>query len=210
MPRVIHGFNTSGTYVPTAGMQTCVIECIGGGGGGALQGPVGSYIYAIAAGGGSGGYSRTIATAADIGASQSVIIGVGGYANTSGQGPGGTTSLGTLCSANGGQPASGLSPGVGGSQSGAVGELTVPGAHGHGGFLSNNAYVQVVAGAGANSILGTGGAVPNGCVGTYTSGQPATFYGGGGGGATVGTSGGGGNAAGGAGYSGVVYITEYW
>ena len=28
--------------------------------------------------------------------------------------------------------------------------------------------------------------------------------------ATMGTSGGGGNAAGGAGYSGVVYITEYW
>ena len=55
-----------------------------------------------------------------------------------------------------------------------------------------------------------GGASPNGCVGSYTNGQPATFYGGGGGGATMGTSGGGGNAAGGAGYSGVVYITEYW
>jgi hypothetical protein len=189
-----------------------VIECVGGGGGGALQGPVGSYVYTIGGGGGSGGYSRAIVTAAQIGASQPVTIGAGGYANTSGQGSGGLSGVGVnnnLCVAYGGQYASGISPGAGAVQGGAIGGIAIPGQCGQGGFLSNDAYIQCPAGAGGNSVYG-GGATPNGCVGSYTNGQPATFFGGGGGGATMGTSGGGGNAAGGAGYSGVVYITEYW
>jgi hypothetical protein len=186
-----------------------VIEAIGGGGGGAYQGPVGSYFYTIGGGGGSGGYSRSIVSAVQIGASQPITIGAGGYANTSGQGPGGTTMVGNLCTAYGGQAASGVSPGGGATVGGTVNGVAFPGMNGCPGFMSNNAYVQVPAGAGANSYCG-GGAAPNGPVGSYTNGQPATFYGGGGGGATMGTSGGGGNAAGGAGYSGAVFITEYW
>jgi hypothetical protein len=114
-----------------------------------------------------------------------------------------------LCVAYGGQYASGTSPGAGAVAGGAVNGVAFPGRCGHGGFMSDDVYVQVPSGAGADSFFG-GGAPPNGVVGTYTNGNPATYYGGGGGGATMGTSGGGGNAAGGAGYGGVVFITEYW
>jgi hypothetical protein len=75
--------------------------------------------------------------------------------------------------------------------------------------MTNNAYTQVICGAGGDSFYG-GGAPANGPTGSYINGHAAIYYGGGGGGASMGTSGGGGNAAGGAGFSGLVIITEYW
>src|SRR3954471_20116985 len=67
-------FTASGTYTPTPGMVACVIECVGGGGGGGGAQSVGGNNGA-GAGGGGGGYSRTYATAATVGASQTVTIG---------------------------------------------------------------------------------------------------------------------------------------
>lgn len=98
-------FTASGTYTPTTGMAYCLIECQGGGGGG------GGAIYSqtsgqgvAGGGGGSGGYSFGLATAAQIGASQTVTIGAGGAAGTatSAGGSGGATSVGTLVTAGGG------------------------------------------------------------------------------------------------------------
>src|SRR5262245_63226745 len=57
------------TYTPTPGMQVCTIECLGGGAGGACSGAQIGYVC-TGVGGGSGGYSRKLATAAEIGASQ--------------------------------------------------------------------------------------------------------------------------------------------
>src|SRR5262252_4778149 len=64
-------FSTAGTFsfVPTPGAEAFIIECIGGGRAGGTAGAT-SGEYLVAAGGGSGGYSRTLADASDIGASQ--------------------------------------------------------------------------------------------------------------------------------------------
>ncbi len=98
-------FNANGTYTPTAGIQFCIVELIAGGGGsGGVGGGAVDQVNA-GAGGGSGGYIKSLLTAAQIGASQAVTIGTGGVAGTSGGGAGGTgvaTSLGTLVSATGG------------------------------------------------------------------------------------------------------------
>src|SRR6185369_12790577 len=92
-------FTSSGTYTPTTGMLYCIVECVGGGGGGGGVTGTASQIYQ-GGGGGSGGYSRLIASAATIGASQTVTIGAAGTAGASGSnngGAGGDTSVGSLC-----------------------------------------------------------------------------------------------------------------
>src|SRR4051812_49429682 len=62
----VQTFTASGTYTPRAGMQFCVIELVGGGGGGGAAN-AGAGEYMVGGGGGAGGYSRKLATAADIG-----------------------------------------------------------------------------------------------------------------------------------------------
>src|SRR6186713_630583 len=98
-------FTSSTTYTPTSNMVHCIIECVGGGGGGGgaiISAAIGQY---TGGGGGAGGYSRTYATAAMIGASQTVTIGAagaGGAAGANNGTAGGSTSVGTLCIAGGG------------------------------------------------------------------------------------------------------------
>ena len=205
----IRVFTASGTYTPTAGMTKCIIECVGGGGaGGGLTGIANDYFFA--GGGGAGGYSRKLATAAQIGSSQAVTIGTPGGANAgSDGGNGGTSSVGSLCTANGGEggkSANNLStPGNGGSAG--TGDLACSGAPGIGGLFATAAVFGAF-GGGGSSMFG-GGAVSQTCSsGSWVGGLNALGYGGGGGGggsmnyASGAISGGGGG-------SGLVVITEY-
>ena len=205
-------FTSSGTYTPTAGMKYCVIECVGGGGGGG--GTANSTAGNSAAGGGGGGgeYSRKIASSATIGTSQTVTIpnaAAGGAAGNNAGGSPAATTLGSICTANGGTGGGG-NPGNGSAAGGAggtggTGDFSVAG--GSGGSTINAATILVIVpyGEGGSSHLGFGGAplitVSN------TTGNAGQLYGGGGGGGVSFSAAG--AAAGGAGAKGVVIITEY-
>ena len=208
-PIAIKTFTASGTYTPSAGMKTCIIECVGGGGaGGGLSGVTGYALFG--GGGGAGGYSRKLATAAQIGASQVVTVGAGGagVANAAG-GAGGSSSVGSLCVANGGgggQAAqNGAMVGVGGAAG--TGDFTCTGAPGVSGCYGTPANPFGVFGGGGSSMFG-GGAPSQFCnANNWIPGGNASGYGGGGSGgaATLAT----GVITGGAGGSGLVVITEY-
>jgi hypothetical protein len=100
----VQTFTTAGTftYTPPANLQYAMVELVGGG---ASGGPVTAFGGVRAAGGGgSGAYSRALLTAAQIGTSQSVIIGAGGL-GTAGGGlgsVGGDSAFGSLITAPGG------------------------------------------------------------------------------------------------------------
>jgi hypothetical protein len=96
-------FTSSGMYTPTAGMIYCFVEMLGGGGAGGGAGTSPTY-NSMGGGGGAGEYCRSLFTAATIGSSQTITIGAGvtGVAAATGN-DGGTTSIGTLMTALGGQ-----------------------------------------------------------------------------------------------------------
>jgi collagen triple helix repeat protein len=213
----VQTFTASGTYVPNPLMSSCVIECVGGGaaGAGACSDNPG---YIGAPGGGGGGYSRKFATAAQIGASQPVTVGGGGIATAASVAnyitpgpPGGATSVGSLCRANGapqnssaGSSGGNFAGGAGASVSGAIGDLLISGgAGGPGAGRSTLTSVAISGGSGGDSHFG-GGAAANGW--SNTNGSSAINYGGGGGGASsvAATAMNGGNGA-----AGIVIITEY-
>lgn len=208
----IQKFTVTGTYTPHAKMVHCVIECWGGGGGGggavvaATAGDV-----ATGGGGGAGGYSKTISTAAAIGASKAVTIGAAGTAGAAGNNAGvagGDTSVTTLCVGKGGTGGgghAGTSLAVATAGAGGVagtGDVTLIGQSGDIGA----AYSHSVASRGGDSPpVGSGGQA-NGGAGASAGGAGAGFAAGGGGGyAPAGTS----NAAAGAGTAGYIIITEF-
>ena len=207
-------FASSGTYTPSTGMLFAQIECVGGGGGGGGANGA-SGVGTGAGGGGSGGYSKVIASAATIGASQTVTIGAAGSAGSAGNdagGAGGATSVGSICAANGG------SGGAGNSSSGAAvatggaggtagtGDLTAAGAPGGPGSGTPSTN-PVNSGFGGNSFFG-GGAIGNNAGGSAcVAGAAAGNYGSGGSGAVCNNTAT--ATAGGAGSNGVVYVPEY-
>jgi hypothetical protein len=204
-------FTGNGTYTPTSGMTYCIIEAVGGGGaGGGATSSAGQ--SGGGGGGGSGGYARLIATAATIGASQTVTIGAGGTAGTAGNNPGnngGDTSVGTLCIGKGGTGGNGTAGGNGaaGGAGGVAGtgDITFQGQFGWDGQGGTIITYPAVGGHGGNSMFGTGGrgvsAVAN------VTGQAAVIYGGGGGGGISLNAAG--AVQGGVGTAGVVFITEF-
>jgi hypothetical protein len=202
-------FTASGTYTPSAGMKYCTLEAIGGGAGGAgVSGSAG--VYVGCGGGGSGGYSRLVASAATIGVSQTVTIGAGGgggVGNASGS-AGGTTSVGSICIANGGQGglsnANSYAGGTGGAAAGAVGDLTFAGAPGVSGM---NSASWLNGGVGGSSAFGGGGLGGTSLSSGAANGSNASNYGSGGGGGAVLNSAT--TANGGAGSAGLVIVTEY-
>ena len=208
----IQKFTTSGTYTPTAGMQYCIIECLGagGGGGGAPSAPANN--VGISGGGGAGGYSRIAVSAATIGGSQSVTVGTGGAGGTAGNNngnAGGSTAVGIICTANGG---SGGGAGAGGNNfagqggTAGTGTLNATGACGSAGYSAAITTVSPWGGGGANSIWGTGGRpVPS----TSTNGNNALSGGYGAGGSGAASVNSGGAFTGGTGTNGIVIITEY-
>lgn len=209
----IQTFTSSGTYTPTTGMVYCVIEVMGGGGGsGGVAGAAGSN-SAASGGGGGGGYAKGVFSSATIGVSQTVTIGAGGTAGAAGNnagGAGGTTSVGALISATGGNGSAGVvasgdgnsgSGGTGGTGTG--GQLQLTGGTGLGGGWLNN-------GAGDNFVLsGYGGSsmFAQGSIGNWSGvGIAGIGPGSGAGGAATNANV---NVAGGAGFKGIVVITEY-
>jgi len=204
----IQVFAASGTYTPTTGMRSCIIEAWGAGGGGAGVPATGAATLGAGGGGGQGGYGKSAFTAQQIGTSQTVTIGTGGtggVGNAAG-GNGGNTSVGSLITSTGGS---------GGANSGASTIITVGGGPGGG---SNGTYNVTGIDGGGGIAIYTAGA--QGCIG----GQGGGF----GGGDAVynnsagnaGAKGGGGSGAcnainqtaknGGAGGDGYVVITEFY
>jgi hypothetical protein len=206
----IRTITASGTYTPTPGTQFAIIECVGGGGGGGSANAAANEFMA-GGGGGGGGYSRKYATAAQIGASQTVTVGIGGAGDTGGGGgAGGATSVGTLCIANGGlgggQAINGLIPAGGAGGPPGTGDVAAAGTPGQGGYYNVTLSVSGVymrAGAGGSSALGGGAAAIN--VNT-SAGNVGRAYGGGASGS--GSYAGAGMTAGSLGAPGVVIITE--
>lgn len=187
-------FTASGTYTPSAGMLYCIVEVLGAGGGGGRYGVSSSD---VGAGGAAGGYGKSWLSAATVGASKTVTIGAGGAgANTNGGTgtTGGTSSFGALISCTGG--AGGI--GTGGVKVGATGGTSSSADLNITGFGSSPTYVTTVAGPGADSPYGVGGASRV----TAGAGNNASGYGAGGGG-------GHGTNDGGNGTDGIVIITEF-
>jgi hypothetical protein len=208
----IRVFYTSGTYTPTAGMKYCIVELLGAGGGGA--GALGGAYCIGSGGGGSGGYSKKAISAATVGISQTITVGAGGAGGAAGQHAGidgGTTSFGSIFSANGGggAPYSGPSwqypiynaAGIGGSATG--GDFNMRGENGYyGASTGNTPDMEALGGAGANSVYGAGGIYSINAAG---SNAYADGYGSGGGGAGATTT----DLAGGNGGDGIIIITEF-
>lgn len=209
-------FTSNGTYTPSTGMLYCIVECIGGGGGGgASVGAVNFYVGG--SGGGSGGYSRRVCSASDIGASKAVTIGTGGaggIAGTSNGAAGASTSLGSLCIANGGSGAINSSFTNGGTfgagATAGTGDITAPGSDGGAGVY------MAVGSTGVTSVI-SGGFGAAGFFGAQTQSTPQAasagggttgkLYGGGGSGAASASVGF--NANGGAGSAGICIVTEF-
>lgn len=191
----------SGTSVWTkpTGLKYVVVEVIGGGGPGiglALDADGGQ------PGGGAGGYSKKIVQASSLGATEYYLVGAGGVVGSAGaQGKDGRISqFGSHCYATGGTAATSSLPGTSGV--GVNGTINTYGTPAGGGSTGAG---NVRSGHGGSSFYGGGGDP----VGTSDSaGVTGKFYGGGGSGAY--RSGSGSALDGGAGFKGVVFVTEYY
>lgn len=204
-------FTTSGTYVPSANLLFAQVCAKAGGGGGGVGDASGSGVIALGGGGGEGAFVEGFLTAAQIGASQSVIIGAGGAGGTVsnwGGSTGGTTSLGSLFSADGGVGGVGISStsgttggGGGAGGSGGSGSLITPGAPGGNSNAGTTNTAGMGGGNGGAPSVGVAGSSPASVTG---NGGFANSGGGGGGGVGYGSA-----ANGGAGGSGFLKIIEY-
>ena len=158
-------FTASGTYAPTAGTKSIVVELCGGGAGSGGVASTSSSQNAVSPGGGGGGYAKGRFTSGFSGVT--VTIGAGGAAGTAGAnagGAGGTTSFGSLMSATGGAAANASAGaayantstyfyygGIGGY--GIGGLFTAYGGQGGACFITSNGYGS---GPGGLSLFGAG------------------------------------------------------
>lgn len=214
-------FTTSAPYMPSPGLISVQVECLGGGGAGGWASVAGVYVMG-GGGGGSGGYSRMTLAAALVLGGVNVTVGIGGlgpspYTEAT------ATSFGALCVANPGQSGAPMNGqpdelalgengagGPGGSPG--VGDLALAGsAGGQGDFIVFDAadYVQINSARGGEifggaSVIavapGFGARGPNAAVGSGA---------GGGGGVVNQATGSGNNMAGGNGGGGWCLVTEY-
>ena len=190
-------FTSSLTWTRNTQTKSALIFCIGGGGGGA--GTINASIGA-SGGGGAGGLSVKFSTSFS-GPSDAVVVGAAGDAGVAASGgDGGSTSVGSLCMANGGSGAplvAGPNSGSGATLTGAVGDLKSRGGDGDIGPIPSDSG----GGGGGSSFLGGGGHGGN----KDDNGVPGKALGSGGGGAGEKA----GDANGGAGALGLVYIIEF-
>lgn len=203
---------SSGTYTPTSGTTSIVVEGVGGGGAGGGVPAAGGGNSAAGGGGGAGAYGRKRITSGFSGASVTIGAGGTGGAGANG-GSGGSTSFASVLTLPGGvggnsgtaAAAANISASGGGSSAptgadtGFQGESGAPGA-------TYSASVGL-SGRGGVSPLGSAGAGVGANGATASTGVVASGYGAGGGGA-LGVSNGV-SAAGGAGAPGVMIIWEY-
>lgn len=207
----VQRFTASGTYTPTTGTTSVIVEAVGGGGAGGGAGATGASQISAGSGGGTGG--RTVGKFTAPG-SQVVTIGAGGTGVVAGNGnTGGTTSFGALLTALGGIggtfAAAGTqvvaSGGVGASASSTGGNILAT--TGNNAPLFLNTFQGFPYGQnGANSFYGQGGLH----AGFSLAGNPAPVasYGAGGGGGSNQTSSAS-TFAGGAGAPGILIVYEY-
>jgi hypothetical protein len=216
----VQTFTSSGTYTPTKGTKTIIVEVQGAGGAGGGSYATTSGNVSLGAGGAEGCYGKSLFSG--LGTSYSVTIGTGGKGVVGGSGGGGgMTSFGSTLTAGGGYGGGGMPEGAGVSFVGIEGTtlLSPPIVTGANLFSSgyagtfyfairlNNAYsAGGVTGMGGRSFFGAGG-------GSGTSsgaGANASAYGSGGSGAKSWFAGGADIAhAGGNGANGVVVVWEY-
>lgn len=202
----VQRFTASGTYTPTTGTNSVVVEIQGGGGAGGGSPAAGAAQCSTGAGGAAGGYIKHRMTSGFSGAT--VTIGAGGAGNSGAAGNAGGSSAfaGVTCGGGSGGNVTGAgaaanSIGTAGGTATGGSMLNVPGQPGGSSTFqaSNNLGFP---GSGAASQLGSGGAgVVNG------TGGAATGFGSGGGGTLSSASTG--AEIGGAGSSGVVIVWEY-
>ena len=183
-------FTVSGPYMPSPGLVSAVVECIGGGGGGGWAGPTPSAAWAIAGGGGgSGGYSRKTLAATLVAGGVNVTVAVAVAGGVAGQ----TTSFGALCLAYGGSPGLNNDFATGGGAGGrgapvGVGDACFPGETGSNGAFeqtpSNSTWFAIAGGIGGSIF---GGATTVNVGPGFVSGTQNAFgnTGAGGGGGTV-------------------------
>ncbi|MBX9596002.1 MAG: hypothetical protein K2X46_16685 [Roseomonas sp.] len=203
-------FSSGGTYTPTAGTNSVIVEAVGGGGGGAGAVAAGTGNCAAGTPGNAGSYGKGRFTSAFSGVT--VTIGAGGTGGTGANGGnGGTTSFGALLSCPGGpggptgiaQPGS-ASGGNGNPSTAPSGANIVGATGGMGGHSLGFTTGQVALGGGGGASHfggGASGAAPN------INGVNATAPGAGGGG-TIGVQ----NSSaitGGNGAAGIVIVWEF-
>ena len=206
----VQKFTESGTYIPTPGTSSIIVELVGGGGSGGSCAASSASQGAAAGGGSSGSFSR--ARLVNGFAGVAITVGEGGAAPAPGVNsglPGGETSFGSLVTAPGGLGAVGgaayTAPAIlGGRSPGGIGVganlLAVTGSAGEAGFVL--APTVVYGGNGGASFYGGS---PRG--GGNTPGNAGGAPGAGGGGASSGAAGP--ARSGGAGAAGLVTIYEF-
>ena len=208
----VQTFTSSGTYTPTPGTHSVVVEVQGGGGGGGGCPSTSSSQQAQAGGGQCGAYGKSRYTSGFSGVS--VTVGAAGSGGATGSNPGnsgGTSSFGSLLTAPGGSGgAAGVAsptttqaapPTAGSAPTGAnlISKISVSGP----GFVVLGLGAgQVLGGGGGSSPLGDGGPPATG-----TGGNAGTGFGAGGGGCSQYASEAG--SPGGNGTAGVVIVWEY-
>lgn len=205
-------FTNSGTYTPTPGMATAVVEVQAGGGAGGGAPAAGGGLISLGSGGGAGAYGKGVYAAAQIGTSQAVTVGAGGTpASGTFGGNGGASSFGALLTAPPGPGGAVAGPtaapwDVGGAGSSAASGTTGTIIAGSGAAGPISIALNTTAGfgaPGAASNLGAG--APS--VGSAANGANAGKPGAGGGGTFTPASGT--ALTGGQGAGGIVIVWEY-
>lgn len=182
-------FTQAGPYMPSPGLVSLVVECVGGGGaGGQVSGDAAS--AAGGGGGGSGGYSRKTLPAALVRGGILVTIAAGGLGAE--EADGGTTSFGALCVAYGGvagvgnASAGGLWGQPGSGAPAGVGDVALPGNPGFPGTSmmqsATDLTTTVVSGGTGGAIIGGAGSSWVMLPGNASDGVSAPGWGAGGGG----------------------------
>lgn len=207
----IQVFSTAGSFVytPTLGTTKCKVRMVGGGASGGGAAATGTSQCAVGGGGGAGAYAEAIFSVAAL-TGQTITVGAGGAAASASGNPGGTSSIGAVITAPGGN-------------GGVVGSATTPPTATAGGFGGSGVTGSTVAGAGGSGSAGLVTALGNGVSG---AGGSSPIAGGAGGqvgnanGISAGNAGAGGSGAinnsasqtakgSGTGSAGIVIVEEY-
>lgn len=176
---------TSGTYTPTAGTKSIIVEVQGAGGGGGGVGPTNASSIAIASGGTGGAYSRSYIT--NVKSSYAVTVGAGGAAGVAGVngGNGGSSTFDSITcgggfgggTGNGAPPILQNAPGIPTATGGNIVNMS-----GQPALIAMGFSLQTqISGGGGGSPLGAGG----GQHGSSAAGFPGSGFGSGGGGANA-------------------------
>lgn len=162
-------FNASGTYTPTQGTGSVIVELCGGGGGSGGTATAGAGQASGSASGSGGGYAKRRITSGFSGVTVTVgAAGTAGAAGTNAGGNGGASSFGALLSATGGLGGAGgvafgafpASAGSAGGGSGSLGDINAQGGAGTVTLLLAATSGGQFTGVGGGSYFGGGSYQP--------------------------------------------------